>query len=94
MISVGSYWKRRKVEPYPDATSETLLYLRIPRGTFVQVLGVGKPRLPVDVVEYVLIGPERKADWDTTYVKTFVIYFQEVKDEAELGLITLAEQGD
>jgi hypothetical protein len=92
MISVGSYWKRRRVEPCPEATSETLLYLRIPIGTFVQILSVGKPHLPVDVVEYGLIGPARKADWDTTYVKTFGIYFQEVKDEAELGLIKLAEQ--
>lgn len=94
MVKVGSYWKRRRVEPCPEATSETLLYLRIAIGTYVQVLGVGQPHLPVDVVEYGLIGPERHADWDTTYTKTFGIYFEKVTDKAELGLIKLAETGE
>jgi len=91
MISVGSYWKRRRVEPCPEATSQTLLYLRIAIGTYVLVKGVGPPK---DTIDYGLIGPERQADWDTTYTKIFKIYFEEVTDEAELGLIALAEQGE
>lgn len=94
MIEAGSYWKRKQVEPYPDATSETLLYLRIPVGTFVRVNSIGVPFCPPGVLDYGLIGPEKHADWDTTYVKTFRIYFERVTDEAELGLIQLAEQGE
>jgi hypothetical protein len=92
-IERDTYWKRRRIEPHPysDAMA-TSLYQRIPVGTFVKIIDVGKPHLPVDVIEYGLIGPEKKHHWDTTYRHVFGIYFQRVTDEAELGLIKLAEQ--
>lgn len=91
MVARDAYYKRRKVEPYEQSgMAYRELHMRIPVGTFVKVEEVLQVR--PGIVEYALVMPRKYDNWDSISEKIFTIYFEQVTDEAELGLIALAEQ--
>lgn len=89
---VGSYWVRKKVEPYLMKNPRAKLHTNLEPGTYVQVLHnimAMKDEVHYEVHESMNpIGFSK----DVVTTKTFMIYFDEVTDEAELGIIRLAEQ--
>jgi hypothetical protein len=96
MVVLDTYYKRRKVEPWETSgMAYRELHMRIPVGTFVKAQDKMSGTLrKVGIVEYVLVTPGKYDTWDSIDEKIFTIYFEQVTDEAELGLIALAEQGE
>jgi hypothetical protein len=86
----GTYWMRRKVEPYLMRSPRAKLHTNLEVGTFVEIA----PKYFPDKAEvaYFLVENRRKQDIITD--KMFGIYFERVTKENELGLIKLIEQPD
>lgn len=90
---VGSYWRRKKVEPYLMRNPRAKLHTNLEEGTYVQTLH--NMFAQKDETRYaVLLSMDcpYRGRGDVITTKTFRIYFEEVTDEAELGLIKLAEE--
>jgi len=91
MVALDTYYKRRRVEPCENrGMAYRELHMRIPVGTFVQVIDRMYPA--AGIIEYGLVSPGSYDTWDSIDEKLFTIYFELVTEEEELGLIALAEQ--
>lgn len=86
----GTYWSRRKVEPYLMRDPRAKLHTNLEVGTFIQI--APKYFAEKDEVIYYLVENKRKGE--TMTGKMFGIYFARVTKENELGLIKLIEQPD
>lgn len=90
---VGTYWRRKKVEPCLMRNPRAKLHTNIEEGTYVQTLH--NMFAQKDEVRYMVLDSmdcPYKNRGEVVTTKTFRIYFEEVTDKAELGLIRLAEQ--
>lgn len=94
-VEVGSYWVRQKVEPCLMKNPMAKLHTNLEPGTYVEILqGLFTQKDEVFYKVHKSMEREHKSNLysEVTTTKTFRIYFEKVTDEAELGLITLAEQ--
>ena len=87
----GSYWKRKRVEPYLVRMSDDgRTHKTLEVGTFIEI--APDFRHERTLVSYFLVSNRNVGEMMTD--RMFGIYFEKVTQENELGLIKLIEQPD
>jgi hypothetical protein len=87
----GTYWKRRRVEPYLVRMSDGgRTHKTLEVGTFIEI--APEFRHERTMVSYFLVTNRNVGEMMTD--KMFGIYFERVVTMSELGLIKLIEQPD